>query len=64
MDINDTLEDEIGKHPDKWVAILEGERRIVAVGETPKQAQEEAEAKGYSEIALFKVPMPGKAYVY
>ena len=64
MDFNDTLEDELGKYPNKWVAILEVERRIVAVGETAKQAQEEAEAKGYLEIALFKVPMPGKAYVY
>ena len=64
MDIKDTLEDEIGKYSNKWVAILEVERRIVAVGETAKQAQEEAEAKGYSEVALFKVPMPGKAHIY
>jgi hypothetical protein len=64
MEDRDLLEDELGKYENKWVAILESERRIVGSGDSAIQAKRDAEEKGYSETALFKVRAPGKLYVY
>jgi hypothetical protein len=62
--IKDPLEDELGKYENKWVAILESERRVVASGDRAIDAMRTAEAQGYTEIALFKVRSFGKLYVY
>jgi hypothetical protein len=64
MEDKDPLEDELGKYENKWVAILESERRIVASGDRAIEAKREAEALGYPETALFKVRSAGKRYVY
>lgn len=42
--MKDPLEDELGKYENKWVAILESERRIVGSGDSAKDALAEAEA--------------------
>lgn len=58
------LEDTLRDYEGKWVAISEDEDRVVGSGDTPVQAKAEAEARGYSEAALFKVrPFKGY-YVY
>lgn len=59
-----SLENDLMNYEDKWVAILEDEERVVGSGDTPIQAKAEADAKGYSEVALFKVQPFGKYYVY
>lgn len=64
METKDPLEDELGKYENKWVAILEPERRIVGSGDNPLQAKTEAESNGYEDTALFKVRPAGKVYVY
>ena len=58
------LEDDLMNYEDKWVAILEDEDRVVGSGDSPIQAKAEADAKGYTEAALFKVQPFGKFYVY
>lgn len=58
------LEDELMKYENKWVAILEAEDRVVGSGDTAYQAKAEADAKGFTEAALFKVRPFGKFYVY
>jgi hypothetical protein len=62
--IKDPLEEELSKYENKWVAILESERRVVASGDRAIDAMHAAEAQGYGEIALFKVRSFGKLYVY
>ncbi len=64
MENRDPLEDELGKYENKWVAILEGERRVVGSGDDAHEAKLNAEANGYMETALFKVRSFGKLYVY
>ena len=61
---HDPLTEELGKYESRWVAILESERRVVGSGDTAVQAKQDAKARGYSEIALFKVPAAGKVYAY
>ena len=61
---HDPLTEELGKYENRWVAILESERKVVGSGDTAVQAKQEAKARGYSEIALFKVPAAGKLYAY
>ena len=62
--MKDPLEDELGKYENKWVAILESERRVVGSGESAKDAMADAKAHGYEDTALFKVRSHGKLYVY
>jgi len=64
MEVKDPLEDELEKYENRWVAISESDRKIVGSGETAVQAKNEAKTRGYSEIALFKVPAAGKLYIY
>jgi len=63
-DGKDPLEDELMNYEDKWVAILEAERKVVGSGDTAYDAKRDAEANGYEETALFKVRPFGKYYVY
>ncbi len=62
--MKDPLEDELGKYENKWVAILESERRVVGSGDSAKEAMADAEAHGYEDTALFKVRSHRKQYVY
>ena len=64
MDTKDPLENELGKYENKWVAISEPERRVVGSGNNAIEAKADAEAKGYTDTALFKVRASGKMYVY
>ena len=64
MEPKDPLEDELGKYENKWVAILESERRVVGSGENARDAKANAEANGYEDIALFKVRSHSKLYIY
>jgi hypothetical protein len=64
MESQDPLEEELGKYENKWVAILESERRVVGSGDRAVDAKREAEALGYTETALFKVRAAGRLYAY
>lgn len=64
MKMKDELIEELHKYENQWVAILEAERKIVGSGENAYQAKLDAEAKGYPEIALFKVRPSSKDYLY
>lgn len=64
MNEKDELAEELHKYENKWVAILESERKIVGSGDNAYDAKLDAEAAGYSEIALFKVRQSGRDYVY
>lgn len=57
------LEDTLRDYEGKWVAISEDEDRVVGSGDTPVQAKAEADARGYSEAALFKVRPFDRFYV-
>ena len=59
----DPLETELMKYENKWVAILESERKVVGSGDTAYDAKVQAEANGYPETSLFMVQPPGKHYV-
>ena len=59
----DPLAEELALYESKWVAILETEQRIVASGSTALEAKTNAEAEGYQDTALFKVPKLDRCYV-
>lgn len=47
---------QLKKYENKWIAILEPDRRkIVASGENASEAKKEAEKKGYKDIILMKI---------
>lgn len=48
--------EQLKKYENKWVAILEPDRRkIVASGENALEAKKEAEKKGYNDVILMKI---------
>ena len=51
------------KHKGKWVALKDNETTVVGVGDTAKQALEEAAAKGYEKPILTKVPTQIITYI-
>jgi threonine dehydratase len=57
--------EELRKHENQWVAIHEsGETEtIVGSGSNAVEATRDAEAKGFYDTVLFKVPPMDKAYV-
>jgi hypothetical protein len=59
----DPLETELMRYENKWVAILQPERRVVGSGDTAYDAKIDAEHNGYPETALFMVRPPGRHYV-
>jgi len=59
----DPLENELMRYENKWVAILQPERRVVGSGDTAYAAKVDAEHNGYPETALFMVRPPGGHYV-
>jgi hypothetical protein len=64
MESLDPLQEELGRYEDKWVAILEPERKIVGSGDDAYEAKLNAEANGYPDIVLFKVPRFDRAHIY
>lgn len=64
MESSDPLEEELGRYEDKWVAILEPERKIVGSGDDAYEAKLNAEANGYTEVVLLKIPRFDRAYIY
>lgn len=55
MDIS-AMSSQFAEHEDKWVAINETDNTIVATGDSNFDVDREAEAKGYDNVLLFKVP--------
>ena len=64
MESLDPLQEELGQYEDKWVAILEPERKIVGSGNDAYEAKLAAEANGYPDIVLLKVPRFDRAHIY
>lgn len=64
MENKELLEDELGRYENKWVAILESEQKIVGSGNDAFEAKRDAEANGYLEIRLLRVPKFDTAYVF
>ena len=52
---NNTLIQELKNYEDKWVALIEPNKKVVASGDDASEAKKEAEKKGYKDIILFKV---------
>ena len=50
------IADQISEYDDKWIAISEAERKVVASGENAIETIERAQALGYNETVLCKVP--------
>ena len=64
MESLDQLQEELGQYEDKWVAILEPDRKIVGSGDDSYEAKLNAESNGYPDIVLFKVPRFDRAHIY
>ncbi|HKZ80921.1 MAG TPA: hypothetical protein VJ124_21795 [Pyrinomonadaceae bacterium] len=57
---------ELGKHVNKWVAILNygtATEAIVASGETISEARQAAELKGFTDVIFFKSPSGERSFV-
>jgi hypothetical protein len=54
MDLT-TISAQLEKYENKWIAIDEGEEKIVGVGDDAFEATEAAERSGYQDTILFKV---------
>lgn len=52
---NNTLIQELKNYENKWVALIEPEKKVVASGEDASEAKKEAEKKGYKDVILFRV---------
>ena len=63
METDEPLEEQLGRYEDKWVAILESEQRVVGSGDNAYDAKVNAEANGYPETTLLKVPRFDTVYV-
>lgn len=61
----DQLLEQLRAYEGKWVAVLEleDETKVVASGNDACEAKEEAEKKGYADVALLKVLPFDAAYV-
>lgn len=49
------LLDELKKYENKWVALLEPDKKIIGSGKDVSEAKQEAVKKGYKDFILFKV---------
>lgn len=52
---NNTLIQELKNYENKWVALIEPDKKVVASGDDASEAKKEAEKKGYKDIILFRV---------
>lgn len=56
MELLGPLQEQLGQYEDEWVAILERSQTIVGSGNDAYEVKLNAEANGYPDIVLFKVP--------
>jgi len=57
---------ELQKHENKWVAIVgygSDEERVVATGDSIREARQSAESQGFNDTTFFKVPPSDKIFV-
>jgi hypothetical protein len=56
----------VREYENSWVAIIEedGKECVVAHGSTAVEAAEEATAKGFSQVMLFRVPSFHTRFIY
>jgi len=52
---NETLIEELKNYEDKWVALLEPEKKVVGSGNDASEAKQDAERNGYRDFILLKV---------
>lgn len=52
---NENFIEQLKNYEDKWVAILEPDKKVIASGEDASEAKQEAEKKGYKTFILLKV---------
>ncbi len=52
---NETLIEQLKNYEDKWVAILESDKKVVGSGEDASEAKREAQKKGYKSFILLRV---------
>jgi hypothetical protein len=57
-----SLEDDLMNYENKWVAISQGEDKVVGSGDDADEAIRDAERNGYDEPILFKVRRFGQSY--
>ena len=60
------LLNELQKHENKWVAIVgygSDEERVVATGDSIREARQSAESQGFGDTTFFKVPPSDKIFV-
>ena len=65
QDLDTNFPNIISSHENKWVAIaeIEGKETVVGSGDDATEATEQAKARGYLEIFLFKVPSFHVGYI-
>ncbi|MEK7665020.1 MAG: DUF5678 domain-containing protein [Patescibacteria group bacterium] len=51
------------EHKGKWVALTDDEEKVVASGESAKDALEKAKKQGFKNPILFKVPISLIPYI-
>lgn len=60
--IEPALQEELLKHPGKWVAMTR--TKLIAVGDSPKEVIDAAEALGVRDTILHCVPEPGVGWFF
>lgn len=53
--MKDSFLEQLKNYEDKWVALIEQTKEIVASGEDASEAKQKAEQRGYTDTILFKV---------
>lgn len=51
------------KYKGLWVALQDDEKTVVASGDTPREAMEQAEERGFKKPILFRVPTKIVPYI-
>jgi len=59
-----SIEEELGKYEDQWVAIFEPDQKIVASGCDAYEAKQNAIANGYPKVRLLRVPRFDTTYAF
>ena len=57
---------ELEKHENKWVAIMgygSDTENIVAIGDSIREARQNAQSRGFKDTTFFKVPPSDKIFV-
>jgi hypothetical protein len=57
---------ELEKHENKWVAVMDygsDQENIVAIGNSIREARQNAQSKGFNDTTFFKVPPSDKIFV-